>query len=282
MRKISVVFVLAICSLWLTAGPAWAQSSGNFTYNSQGASLNCTLNSNGSITGGVTCSSGTCATDSDCSAVGGTCMIPSGQTLGTCVTSCTKDSDCMQGQTCTGGVCGGGCIGSFTAGIKTNSGSGNVFDIRPSAVIGLLTDVSINKTTQSSSALAGVDFQVNVTGSGVPNPTLAPVATQWVTYDSRYIQISSNLFNALTASCVTTSTTAGAGCFFTFNESTVSAHSFDWIASNLQSATYTVTANWKASLGNTGISQALTCVGPVNLTVEQNKVFNFNTVNAAQ
>ena len=273
MKKFPVLLVLGMCSLWLTAGPAWAQSSGNFTYNSQGASLNCVLGSNGSITGGVTCSAGTCATDSDCSAVGGTCQS------GTCVTSCTKNTDCLQGQTCTNGTCGGGCVGSFDAGIKTNSGSGNVFDIRPSAVIGLLTDVSINKITQSSSALAGVDFQVNVTGSGVPAPTLAPAARQWVTYDSRFIQISSNLFNALTASCVTTSTTAGAGCFFTFDESTVSAHSFDWIASNLQSGTYTVTANWKASYGNSGISQALTCVGPVNLTVEQNKVFNFNTVN---
>ena len=47
----------------------------------------------------------------------------------------------------------------------------------------------------------------------------------------------------------------------------------------LSSGTYGIAANWKASLGNTGISESLTCVGPVNLTVTQNKIFNFNTVN---
>src|SRR5258708_2733603 len=102
-----------------------------------------------------------------------------------------------------------------------SSGIGNLFDIRPSMVIGLLTDVSITKTTQSSSALAGVNVGVTVDGGAKVVPNFP------ITYDARYVQISSNLFNALTLSCVTTSTTAGAACFFNFNQSTVSAHSFD-------------------------------------------------------
>ena len=69
-------------------------------------------------------------------------------------------------------------------------------------------------------------------------------------------------------------------CFFNFDESTVSAHSFDWIATGLTSGQYVVTVNWSSSLGNTGISRALTCVGPVNLTVNQNKVFQFNKINS--
>src|SRR5262249_56277653 len=86
---------------------------------------------------------------------------------------------------------------------------------------------------------------------------------------------------------------AGAvGWFFRFAESTVSAHSFDWIVgspaaanaqpagcSALSSGEYGIAANWTASLGNTGIAQSLTCVGPVNLTVQQNKVYHFDQVN---
>jgi len=47
----------------------------------------------------------------------------------------------------------------------------NIFVVRPSAVIGLLTDVTVNskQTVASSSALAGVDFKVTVTG---PNGTV--------------------------------------------------------------------------------------------------------------
>lgn len=222
----------------LTATFAAAQSSGNFTYSSTGNTVNCQLNNgNGAISGGFTCHS-----------------------------------------SCTAGVCApqsGTCLGSFSAGIKTNSGAGNVFDIRPSMVIGLLTDVSIDKEFQTSSSFAGVNVGVDISGpSGVNLVPNFPV-----TYDARWIQISSNLFNALTQSCVSTSTTPGAGCFISFSESTVSAHSFDWLASNLSSGNYTVSMNWWATTGGTGNSQSLTCVGPVNVTVQQNKVFSFNSSN---
>jgi hypothetical protein len=93
-----------------------------------------------------------------------------------------------------------------------------------------------------------------------------------VTYDSRYIQISTNLFQALATQCLAIT----GGCSLTFNESTVSAHSFDFLVTNLQSGTYTVTTSWADSLGGTGISQSLACVGPLNMTVQQNKVFELN------
>jgi len=162
-------------------------------------------------------------------------------------------------------------MGNAVAGIKTSSGNGNVFVIRPSAVIGLLTDVTVSskQSTASSSALAGVNFSVSVTG---PNtPTVIPNFP--ITYDSRYIQISTNLFQVLSLQCLA----VNGGCFITFNESTVSAHSFDWIVTGLTSGTYTVTTSWADSLGGSGISQSLACVGPLNVTVQQNKVFSFNT-----
>jgi hypothetical protein len=216
-------------------GQALAQSSGNFTYSTSGNSINCQLADNGTVFGGYTCAS-----------AGGTLPTPANN---------------------------GMCLGAFTTSIKTSSGAGNLLDIRPSMVIGLLTDVSITKDTQMSSALAGVNVGVTVDGGAKVVPGFP------VTYDARFVQISSNLFNALTQACVTTSTTPGAGCFFNFNESTVSAHSFDWLATNLNSGTYNVTMQWSATTKGSGNFAALTCVGPVNLTVQQNKVFNFNAPN---
>jgi len=295
MRKTWVA--LAICMAFATT--VFGQSSGNFTYGSNSQSERCVLNNNntGSITGGQTCSLGagpSCTLDTDCTAPA-ICFNPTGATgSGQCVDStsggsCTSDSQCTTpGQTCVipagaasgscGAVLNGACIGGFTVGIKTSSGNGNVFVVRPSAVIGLLTDVSIGSKNSTiigtSSALAGVDVSVKVSpASGQHNPTLTPAYP--VTYDSRFIQISSNLFSVLGSLCTTTT-----GCYISFNESTVSAHSFDWIASNLSSGQYNVTVNWTSSLGDFGVANSMTCVGPVNLTVQQNKVFQFNTVNS--
>jgi len=129
--------------------------------------------------------------------------------------------------------------------------------------------------------------------SGQPQANVIPAFP--VTYASRFVQISTNLFNVLGTLCTVVANpnpvggiTDAAGCYISFNESTVSAHSFDWIAGapardgsgTLASGNYGVTVNWSSSLGNFGISRSLTCVGPVNLTVQQNKVFSFNTPNS--
>jgi hypothetical protein len=186
------------------------------------------------------------------------------------------------------------CNGSLKAGIKTNSGSGNVFVVRPSAVIGLLTDVTVGKNGTvdigTSSALAGVDFNVTVTSeSGQPKANVIPSFP--ITYASRFVQISTNLFTVLGTLCSTTTNpfgvTTAVGCFISFNESTVSAQSFDWIVGapkadgtgTLASGQYGIKASWSSSLGDFGIANSMTCVGPVNLTVQQNKVFSFDTPN---
>src|SRR5262249_3512956 len=243
MRRLRFVSAWIGCLVLGLAGGALAQSSGNFTYGSNGGTTHCVLESNGNITGGQICQE-----------------------------NCTVQPD--GSVTCSGDGQGSDlCIGSLDAGIKTSSGNGNVFVIRPSAVIGLLTDVTLQKSLTTSvgtsSALAGVDFSVTV------SPAPAQVIPNYpVTYASRFVQISSNLFDVLGTTCTTVSPTNPTGsCFFTFNESTVSAHIFDWIATGLSAGQYAVTVNWSSSLGNTGISRALTCVGPVNLTVTQNKVF---------
>jgi len=286
MKKLFLIMAGAV----LMPALANAQSSGSFTYGTGNAftgTTGCVLMSNGSITGGQQCSVSStagvafsCTTDADClsdfgSNSGATCNNPTGGTgTGTCQLPASQ----------------GDCIGSAKAGIKTSSGSGNVFVIRPSAVIGLLTDVTISSKNQSSSgissgsALAGVDFRVSVKPlSGQAAPSQTPSAGQYITYDARFIQISTNLFSAIAANCALLTN----GCFLTFAESTVSAHSFDWVAgssynggTSLASGQYGITVDWKPSLAVTGIGQALACVGPVNLTVQQNKIFSFNAVNS--
>src|SRR5438067_7585675 len=88
----------------LFATAAFAQSSGNFTYGSNGGSTHCVLNSNGSITGGQICQQN--------------CIVQPDGTI-----ACSGD-----------GNGSGLCVGGFSVGIKTNSGNGNVFVLRPSAV----------------------------------------------------------------------------------------------------------------------------------------------------
>jgi len=251
MKKSILVFALAVLIATFGSGTAFAQSSGNFTYGIGGGTTACVMDNKGIITGGVQC-------EVDCT------PNPDGTT------------------TCTGQT--GTCIGNAIAGIKTSSGNGNVFVVRPSAVVGLLTDVTVSSKqvnsatgSVSSSALAGVDFKVTVAPqSGQQAPTVIP--SGYITYDARYVQISTNLFQALADTC---SGITG-GCFFTFNQSTVSAHSFDYIVKGLSSGNYGVTVDWKPSLGfgGTGISEALSCVGPMNMTVQQNKIFSFNRVNS--
>lgn len=239
MKKLYMLAVLV-----MAPAMAYAQSSGNFSFASTGNNyVGCTLNTNGSISGGAQC-----------------------------VSSCTIDS--VGNSTCT--PASGECGGNAVAGIKTSSGNGNVFVIRPSAVIGLLTNVTVSSKQSgsssgsvSSSALAGVDFTVSVTGPGSPQV----IPSNAVTYESRYIQISTNLFQALATQCLA----IDGGCSLSFSESTVSAHSFDWLVTNLQSGTYTVTTSWKDTLAGSGISQSLACVGPLNMTVQQNKIFHMNT-----
>ena len=277
-KGIAVLAVAVLCF----AASAFAQSSGSFSYgtgNNFTGTTGCMLVSNsGAISGGQQCSQSSlggtsfaCTNDSQCTAIFGS---NSGATCDPVALTCVLPPKA------------GDCIGHASAGLKTNSGNGNVFDIRPSAVIGLLTDVTVSskQTTASSSALAGIDFRVTVKGmSGQPDPSLTP--SGYITYDARFVQISTNLFTALSTLCAV-SITLPNGCFLTFAESTVSAHSFDWVAGGptgtkvpLSTGQYNVTVDWKPSLGVTGISQALACVGPVNLTVSQNKIFSFNTVN---
>jgi hypothetical protein len=163
--------------------------------------------------------------------------------------------------------------------MKVSSGNGVGIVVRPSAVVGLLTDVSLSGKsgggTVTQSAQETVQFKVTATPlSGQAAPSVTP--GDWVTYDDRFIQISTNLFSLL-STC--TSLTPDTTCFFNFNETTLSAHSFDWVVTDLSSGNYGITVSWRYNNnGTTAPNQALACVGPVVLTAEQAKLFNQSTV----
>ncbi len=177
-----------------------------------------------------------------------------------------------------GGTLGGGTPKTaLKTTMKVSSGNSVALVIRPSAVVGLLTNLSLSGKagggTVSASSQSGVQFQVTVSPlSGQALPTVTPSAP--VTFDDRFLQISTNLFSLL-STC--TSDTADSTCFFDFNETTLSAHSFDWVVTNMSSGDYGITVSWNPYTNFSAPNNALACVGPVVLTAEQTKIFNQNT-----
>jgi hypothetical protein len=174
-----------------------------------------------------------------------------------------------------GGLLGGGTtVTSIKTTMKVSSGNGLALVVRPSAVTGLLTNVSLSgkfgDAITTGSAKASIQFSVVVTPlSGQPMPRVVPGAP--VTYDDRFVQISTNLFGLL-ASCTETTP-----CTFDFNETTLSAHSYDFVVTGLSSGNYGITVSWTPTTNFTAPSRAMACVGPVIVTTEQVKMFNQST-----
>lgn len=172
------------------------------------------------------------------------------------------------------GALNGGGVSVLKTALKVSSGNGVAIVVRPSAVTGLLTDVTLKGSqgggTQTGSAQASVTATVKLTPlSGQPAPMITPSVP--ITYDDRFLQISTNLFNVLSA-C-----TVDVPCFFTINETTLSAHSFDFVAQNLQSGNYEIEVDFATSGSMTAGGTALECVGPVVITATQVKMFQQST-----
>src|SRR5215813_1462987 len=174
-----------------------------------------------------------------------------------------------------GGLLGGGAsVTSLKTTLHMSSGNGNTLVIRPSAVTGLLTNLSLSGFfgggTKNATAQASITFQVTVTPlDNQAAPTVTPSAP--VTYDDRFLQISTNLFNAISG-C-----TVDVPCFFDFKETTLSAHSFDFVVTGLSAGNYGITVTWTPTTTAVAPNQAAACVGPVVLTATQTKIFNQNT-----
>src|ERR671931_1372767 len=226
MRKLKSVFTAAaIASLW--AYSASGQSSGNFD-----AAVNptvCTLNS----------------------------------TTGNLSPLCTPTAD------------GTECVLLDTT-VKTSNGNGVTLLITPSAVTGLFTNTKLSSTVTTATADIGIEVCVQVAGGHVlPNDTPHAGDTSCLVYDQRFQQISNTLFaNVATcaagnagAACTSDAECTGGTicgppdltgtqtctCGFALTLSTLSAHSFNFIAQVPgDNAPHHVRATWKL----TGVNQS--------------------------
>ena len=185
----------------------------------------------------------------------------------------------------TNAACAIGTDGSFSGGaagvnlltttVKTSNGQGVTLLIRPSLVTGLFTDTKISQTVPTATADVGI--QVCLTIDGKEDGILS---SPCVVYDQRFQQISSNLFSAIAniagqTTCTDPST--GLPCYFDLILSTLSAHSYDFVA-QVPNGKHTLTATWSVigQQGSTPSSSVASCVGPGVLTVTQTKVFKQN------
>lgn len=157
--------------------------------------------------------------------------------------------------------------------VQTPNSSSTALVIRPSLVTGLYTDTKLTSgSSNSSTATAGVRVYVKMDGKPV-----APDLGNGVVFDERFQQLSSNLLNQITQCAATFGSTNLQACYVDLLQSTLSAHSFDFVAPNVGGGNHTLTVSWSIIDAPTnGGGTTAACVGPGVLTVEQVKNFSQN------
>ncbi len=160
--------------------------------------------------------------------------------------------------------------------IKTSSGSGTTLLIRPSLVTGLFNNTEVTGAMETSANSAAVKVFVTLDGNPVAPAT---TASPGIIYDQRFQQLSSNVFDQISG-CMMNS-----NCSIDLIDSTLAAHSFDFVAPNLSQGVHHVQVQWDfVCTDNTGTtapcSTAYTtntagaCAGPGSITVTQTKAFS--------
>ncbi|MDE3135251.1 MAG: hypothetical protein KGL59_01640 [Acidobacteriota bacterium] len=129
--------------------------------------------------------------------------------------------------------------------------------ITPSLVTGLYTSNKLSQNNSTSTQNIGAGVSVQVDGNAVLPETATSGAGSYVIYDQRFIQVSATFLSELSA-CTTT-------CI-TLTESTLSAHSFNFVYPDPGQGEHTITVNWNILNGGNGEAA---CVGPATITVQQ-------------
>lgn len=183
------------------------------------------------------------------------------------------------------GALGGGSPGGtlLTTTIKTSSGSGTTLLITPSLDTGLYTNTLVDPNMSSSTQTAGVVVTVTMDGQ----PVLPETGTDpFVIYDKRFQELSTGIFAEI-ATCQ--GPMPSANCNIETVLSTLSAHSFNFVAPNLTQGSHTISVGWQFQcFGNNGAPESCdttvfqpntagACVGPGTVTVTQTKVFSTST-----
>jgi len=203
----------------------------------------------------------------------------------------------------TGALVGGIAGTMLSTTIQTPNGSGTTLLITPNFVTGLFTDTAITQSKQTATETAAVQIKVTLDKNPVPPAT---GDNMWITYDERFQQLSSNIFNNLlgggTFCSATTSislvpsgtvtstitTTISISCSIDLILSTLSAHSFQFVATAPGQGMHTLEVDWRFACAN-GTAQSLdpahcsttfaantaaACIGPGDITIQQVKHFN--------
>jgi hypothetical protein len=159
----------------------------------------------------------------------------------------------------------------MSAQIQTPNSGSTALLIRPSLVTGLYTNTKLSASGSLTTATATAGLRVFVTLDGKP---VAPDTGSGVIFDERFQQLSTNLLTTITECTVlnpdgTTSNT----CYLDLLQSTLSAHSFDFVAPNVGGGNHSLKVWWELVTPKINGVQAA-CAGPGVLTVEQVKNFN--------
>ena len=164
--------------------------------------------------------------------------------------------------------------------IQTPNASSVALMIRPSLVTGLYTKTSVTKLNPDSTASAGIQVRVLMDGKvvapGLNYGKAAGPEDGWIYYDKRYQQLSTNIFTAIendTTFCTDPVTGVVEPCYLSLVQSTLSAHSFDFIAGNVGQGTHQVEVQWRFDPVLNGTDNEAACVGQGVVTVEQVKTF---------
>jgi len=176
----------------------------------------------------------------------------------------------------------GGTVISTT--VQTPNSSSTALDIRFSAVTGLFTDTKVSNTVSTSTAVAGITVFATIDGQPIaPNKTCSAgagcynvdgVLQTGVVYDERFQQISQNFLSLLAGLIACTTTPTGA-CDFDLVQSTLSAHSMDFVAPNVGQGSHNLKVSWAVTNVTSGSNaNAAACIGPATLTVTQVKAFS--------
>jgi len=175
-----------------------------------------------------------------------------------------------------GSQSGGSPIAILNTTVKTPNSSFTTLLIRPSLVTGLFNNTeTVGSTTTANSAAVRVFVELD----GKPVlPDSGAFPGSGIIYDQRFQQVSPNTFANL-AFCAATGT-----CSPDLVESTLAAHSFDFVAPNVGGGVHQLAVSWFFECtDSTGASTPCTtaftvntagaCAGPGTVTVTQTKAF---------
>lgn len=171
-----------------------------------------------------------------------------------------------------GSLSGGGTL--LDTYIQTPNSKYTTLLITPSIVTGLFNNTTVTGTMPTSANSAAVVVKVTLDGT----PVLPDSTGDGIIYDQRFQQLSTNVFEQITA-CQD-----NPDCNIGLVLSTLSAHSFNFVRTNVGGGVHNLKVTWEfVCTDNSGNPVACTtaytantagaCAGPGTVTVTQTKAF---------